>query len=276
MSGGHGRHWHCLYADIDTFVDGELPELVRSLEVIAEADLPPDDDGPARRLFYMCEEDGDIRHLLVGAAEADGGPNTLLSAYPFCCTGIEHNVALTAIMPRAGGVEALLSGTIAGTGRVTFFDPLYALNRDAYEVGRTLPFRFAAIAYDVQPPDRDHLEIADPERSREVRRMVRAAGGSVGAGDGPLLLDLHGAAMMFPIENWGDDDYSFYAPVKEVSACHLGGRELVELQITPLRLEARDYDILLYAAAHRFAEGFTATAGGDAMGAFWLQGHLAD
>ena len=48
------------------------------------------------------------------------------------------------------------------------------------------------------------------------------------------------------------------------------------MQITPLRLDNDDCDIVLYAAANRLGEGFEPRTGIDVTGAFWLQGHLAD
>ncbi|MCP4327533.1 MAG: hypothetical protein GY791_03745 [Alphaproteobacteria bacterium] len=277
---GHGAHWHCIYEDIKTFIDEELPELVNSLNIILEEDwtgapgvingVTPD------QIIYLSEADGDLRHLLLVARDKEAEQNTLVSAYPFCCTGIVHDVTLADIDEDTRGVEGRLSGTIDGSSRITFFDALYGLNRAKYQIGQTYPFRLGAIAYDVKRPDRDYVEISDPDRSRMVRQMIRAAGGDVGDGDGPLKLELDGAAMMFPIEEWEAGDYSFYAPVKEIASCELGGRTFTELQVTPLRLDNRDYDIVLYAAKHKLSQGLELNPDVDVTGAFWLQGHLAD
>jgi len=277
---GHGAHWKCVYDDIEVFVEDELPALVKSLGVILETEWTgsraPVEGVVPGRVLYLAEADGDLRHILIVLRDEDGARSTLLSAYPFCCSGIVHEVTLTAIDEDPRRLEARLTGTIRGSSEIAFFDAHYGPNRATYEIGGTYPFRLGAIAYDLKLPDRDFIEITDPDRSLAVRRMIRAAGGTVGDGNGPLKLELDGAAMMFPIEEWEAGDYSFYAPVKEVVPCRLGGRPIAGLQITPLRLDGDDYDIVLYAAAHRLGEGFEPSTGTDVTGAFWLQGHLAD
>jgi len=277
---GHASHWQSVYEDIGAFVDDELPALVKRLSIIADEEWagPPRtyEDVTPTRLLYLSETDGDMRHLLIVAKDDASGRNTLVTTMPFCCAGFVHDVTLTAIDEAENGIEARLSGMIGESARVTFLDPLYAINRAAYEIGKTYPFRLSALAYDLRAPDRNHVEITDPARSLEVRRMLRAAGGEADDSDEPLRLKLAGAAMMFPLEDWQPDDYSFYAPVREVRSCLLSDRTIIELQITPLRLDNRDYDIVLYAAAHRIKDDLKPGPGLDVTGAFWLQGHLAD
>jgi len=277
---GHGRHWQTLYPDLQTFVDHKLPALVNELSVFHDQSWvgpaePISDIDPAR-LMYLCEDDGDLRHLLVVAEDKSGTQHSLLGAFPFCCAGIVHELVLIDIEPGETPAEAVLTAEFGEGERVAFFDPLFGVNRDKYRIGRRYPFRFAAIAYDLQAPDRDHIEIADPVRSREVRNMIRTAGGHATDGDGPLLLELEGAAMMFPITEWQRGDYSFYAPVRELTECRFDGRRISEFQITPRRLAGRDVDVVLYAAAHRIGEGLRPQTGVDVTGAFWLQAHLAD
>jgi hypothetical protein len=277
---GHGAHWNCVYDDIEVFVADELPDLVKTLGVILETEWTgprePVEGVIPDRVLYLAEADGDLRHMLIVVRDDEGAQSALLSAYPFCCTGIVHEVKLTAVDEGPRRLEARLTGTISDSSEIVFFDALYGPNRATYEIGGTYSFRLGAIAYDVKQPDRDFIEITDPDRSLAVRRMIRAAGGTVGDGDGPLKLDLDGAAMMFPIEQWEAGDYSFYAPVKEIVPCRLGGRSIAGLQVTPLRLDGDDIDIVLYAGAHRLGEGLEPRTGIDVTGAFWLQGHLAD
>lgn len=277
----HGKHWTCLYEDLGAFADKDLPELLKTLHIIGEQEWQAPGPAPEGlspdRLVYLSEDDGYLRHLLVVAMDDSADQNALYGAFPFCAAGIEHTVTVTGIAPLENGIEAHIEGTVGNGTKIGFFDPLYGLNAEQYEIGGTYRFRLAAIAYDIQAPDREFVEITDPARSARVRQMIRDAGGTVGDGDGPMKLQLNGAAMMFPIEEWETGDYSFYAPIKLAERCTLGGQTLSALQITPMRLGNQDYDIILFAAPHvREDESYTPKAGGDVTGAFWLQGHLTD
>lgn len=88
----------------------------------------------------------------------------------------------------------------------------------------------------------------------------------------PLRLSFRGSAIMFPIEGWGIDDYSFRAPVGSIAAVDWPGGSLTRLDVALARPGERDFDAPIYAAQHVIKNGSRIAVGADVSGAVWLQG----
>ena len=267
---GHGDHWECLYPSVEAFATGRLPMLLEQLPLFAEqpwTDPAESPDGTAAdTLFALAERKGPLRHLVLVMGEKAKRSSILVSAYPWAAEGATHEVEIEALLPWKYGIEGQIRGVIADGPEVTFFDPLFFRNRSRYPIGATLPVSFAALAYRVERPERDWVEVAGPTADL-LRRPDDPPG--------PVKVYLTGAAIALP-SGGDEDDLSFYATVKAAERFDFADQAVYRMQITLFRHEYMDIDMPLYAAAHTLSDGFSPAPGDDITGALWLQGRLLE
>jgi len=287
----HGDHWACLTDDVPALLESWIPRVVEYGDMVeGERDTylePGEAAGLAWPDIGLC-----ALAIVAGTADEDREGSDLVSAYPYVRGGIRHAIVIDDIIPWENGYEGWITGHLPGTDgpSITFFDTGFYAGRDIYEVGDTVEFEFAAVAYraDVGPPP--PITVDDPGRVRELR----AAMGAEDDGS-PLELSFDGASILYPREEMGPDSYEFIGTADAVEAVDVEELRLTEttdatvwqLAVTVLRLplggdeaeeSAADYlfDVLVFVADGRWAEETRPQPGDDTNGILWLIGRRAE
>lgn len=272
----HGSRWEPFFDDKSEFLC-QLPQM------LSEAKLrqgygdfcPPPREYPAHwpRAVYLAWPD--IHHGILAAIMLNDQGNPLLaSVFPFWESGVEHTAALERVRVWPGGVEAQIECTIADA-TVTFFDPLYAVNRGWYQAGEEYQFVLSGIAYNCRMAQDDVIDISKAKIVEMLREIARIEGDNP---DAPEVSRIHtrGMAMLMPIPEWDADDYHFRGPVKEVREIEMLGQPGWLIRATLLRNiedeQELDFDIVITRKA--WEGDAPPQPGHDIEGAMWLQGYL--
>ena len=108
---------------------------------------------------------GDMR-AVVHLVKPQGRPNFYLhSAFPWLAAGAPARMILYGLHTNFFGLEGFIEARIDGRS-VTFFDPLFALNKGKYRIGGEYDFTLAALSLNTRratPPEFDLMMTADPE-----------------------------------------------------------------------------------------------------------------
>lgn len=265
----HGDHWGTVFADVRAFARG-IPDVIRRSRLIAEIPAPDGTvvDGMPVERFLMFGDDRSAIEIVSLIACNDARPAKLFHAtWPRVARGYAHQVVVEAVEAWADGMQAQIVGTI-GDVRITYFDPLYPLNRDRYTVGNVAVVELAALAYQARPARDAPIDLAELPDDHPLITAEEGAG-----------LDLSTVAALVPAGTPDPDDFAFQMTVESVEPLRLaaGGAEgasLLRLDGPVARQNGVDVSVPLLVAPHCW-EGETMPAPGDTVqGALWLQGSL--
>ena len=282
---GHGDHWSCLGeskeviayflplvcddSERDTFYGGKIS--VENPETGQEH--------MEKVISFTGPERDDFCALALLVSDSVKGGARVWSAYPFAKKGIPHEIKITAIEEWKNTLEARIEGETEDGAEIGFFDTLYHLNKEKYEIGKTYPFMLSGLAYNLKIPEDKGFKISDPEKIRGFREKMSDAGIDFPEEDDePIEFSLGGAAIFLPIEDWDVDDFSFRAPVRHVSSFQLEGQTVhavTAIVLRPFGPDDEDFDLTIYAADHAI-EGEPPKQGDDISGSLWLQGYLIE
>jgi len=169
---------------------------------------------------------------------------------------------------------------VLGDAAVTFFDPLYCLNRDRYRPGAVLNLELAGIAYSLRivpcgtklqtavgdvPMDRAAVLLSAPNNDVEPTRITFGAERAFGV----AYLE---QPDTFPLP----DDYQFCAPVKHVEESEIAAIPVWKFRGTVMRVYdgRQNVDIDIYATREGMPDAAAPVPGDEISGTLWLQGTL--
>lgn len=172
----HGSHWMCLYKDLDAFADEHLPRLIEKQPLLHQLPWTNPKEIPSGesvdRLAIFCEQTGSVRHMVLVLGHSALRTNFMYSAYPVAVDTVECNLRITKLQPWEHGIEGTVVAEIEDQADLTFFDPWFFLNRSRYRIGEVNRVRLAAFAYVAKPLDQEYVEITEPERAEELRKLL--------------------------------------------------------------------------------------------------------
>jgi hypothetical protein len=165
---------------------------------------------------------------------------------PAAAAGCKHAIRIDSVHEVSCGLEARISGVL-GDAAVTFFDPLYCMNRDRYCPGAVVDVELAGIAYSLSTvPHGTKLQtpVGDvPIGGAAVLLSTRKKGfepTSRTVGDEQAF----GVAYIeqpdtFPLP----DDYQFCAPVKDVEESEIAAIAVWKFRSTVMRFYEGRQDV---------------------------------
>jgi hypothetical protein len=203
----------------------------------------------------------------------------LHSAFPAAGAGCKHKIRIDSVHEVSCGLEARISGVL-GDAAVTFFDPLYCLNRDRYRPGAIVDVELAGIAYS--------LRIVPPGTG------LQSAVGDVPMAGAAVLLSACKPNPEQTSGTFGDeqalgvayiqqpdsfplpDDYQFCAPVNDVEESELDAIPVWKFRGTVMRVYdgRQNVDIDIYATREGMPDAAVPVPGDEISGTLWLQGTL--
>lgn len=221
-----------------------LQRIIEETATIARDQFPswrlePDgkDLGPAE---FTClgSPQGDLRTIAHLIKTSERANFCFHSAFPWLAVGAPALLTVYGINTDIFALEGFVEAGINGRS-VTFFDPLFALNKAKYQVGRQYDFMLAAVSLDTRraiPPEFNLMMKVDPEASDHYRFR------------GYLHIARTVTFLDQPFE-------VFRTAVSQAGAGHL----FVDIYVNRSRLDASDVLV----------------SGATITGTLWLQGSLA-
>ena len=161
---------------------------------------------------------------------------------------------------------------------VTFFDPLYCLNRDRYRPGSVVDVELAGIAYSLKivPPE-TKLHTAVGEVLMAGAAVLLSASKDDSAQANRTFGDekAYGVGYIqqpdsFPLP----DDYQFCAPVNDVEESEIDAIPVWKFRVTVMRVHdgRQNVDIDIYATREGMPDAAAPVPGDEISGTLWLQG----
>jgi len=289
----HGDHWACLTDDVPALLESWVPRIVEFGDMVDGERDTALEAGEAAGLAWpdigLC-----ALAIVAGTTDEDRDGSDLVSAYPYVRGGIRHPIVIDQLIPWENGYEGWITGHLPGTDgpAITFFDTRFYANRDRYEIGATVEFEFAAIAYHATVGAPPPIVVDDVERARELREAM----GTEDDGS-PLELSFEGAAILFPREEMGPDSYEFIGTVGRVEAVDVDELRVTEdtnatvwqlavsvFRISPDEDEADDddeeedylFEVMVFVADDRWTSEARPQEDDNVNGILWLVGRRAE
>ena len=199
----------------------------------------------------------------------------LSSFFPFDSEGSQHQLVLEKVHVWESELEAQVECTFGPTS-ITFFDTLYAANRNWYETGKAYQFVLTGIAYDCKKAEDQVFQAPNPHFPDGYLKSHPEIAEQWPQGD-TIPVHTRGMAAFFPIEQWDKDDYSFRGPIKSVKNETILDQPCWKVRVTVLRdIDHGDQDLDLEILVTQKVWGGSSPpqVGDDMEGAIWLQGYL--
>lgn len=148
---GHGDHWRCVLPDLENGIADVLGWVSKGA-VVGHVEYPflqvPGGCLGATVSVIAWPTTG-LRGTFVVVRDLRNGTAYLHTAYPAISVGNKQEIRIDSVYEISCGLEARISGVL-GDASVTFFDPLYCLNRDRYRPGEVVDVALAGIAYSLR------------------------------------------------------------------------------------------------------------------------------
>ena len=275
----HGDHWRCIFPDLHNGIADALGWVSQGT-VLGQREYPSlaVPGGDAGATVSVIAWPATVLHAnFVVVRDKRGGRAYLHTAFPAVGAGCPHRIRIDSVHEVSCGLEARISGVL-GDAAVTFFDPLYSLNRGRYKPGTIVDVELAAIAYSLKVVPRG--------------TKLKTAVGEVGMDGAAVLMSARTSSSEEPGEGVGDekaygvayveqpdsyplpDDYQFCAPVKDVQKSRIGAIPVWSFRGTVMRVHdgRQDVEIHIYATGEGMPDGVAPAPGEEISGALWLQG----
>lgn len=146
---GHGDHWESIYADKKEIVS-LLPEALQNSHLIGMAQDVEyyDEENGVGKFDFACLDfplNSQLSCCLLIKLDRANQQNEVESFYPFVKNGVEKHLKLTKIQEWDNRVEAILTAEDNMGKEYRFFDTLYALNKNQYEIGKYYSFALSGL-----------------------------------------------------------------------------------------------------------------------------------
>jgi len=273
-----GSHWSPFFNDAKAAFE-RLPEIISQalIQVTYSDNHPPLRSCPTSwpKAVYHAWPLRVHGITAVSRIDMDERVLKLVSLYPFDAEGRQHQLVLEKVHVWGSGVEAQIECAF-GTTSITFFDTLYAANRDWYEIGKTYQFILTGIAYECRKAADQVYQALNPPLPEEFKKENPEIAADWPKGD-TIPVHSKGMAAFFPIDQWDRDDYSFTGPIKSVKEITFLEQPGWKVRVTVLREfdhGDRDLDLEILVTQKVWGEGTPPKVGEDMEGAIWLQGYL--
>jgi hypothetical protein len=278
---GHGNHWRSIFPDLETGLAEAVGWFSQGV-VLGQRDyakLPiPGGDAGATVTLIAWPKSG-LRANYVVVRDKRRGRAYLHTAFPAASSGCRHKIRIDAVHEVSCGLEARISGVL-GDAALTFFDPLYCLNRDRYSPEAVVDVELAGIAYSMKVvPRGTKLKTAVGDLCMDGAAVLMSVGKNASERKDRSLGDekAFGLAYLEQANTYPmPDDYQFCAPVKHRKEAEIAGIPAWKYRAILMRVHdgRQEVEIDIYATRESLREGAAPAPGDEASGTLWLQGTL--
>ena len=153
----HGDHWDCVLKSKEEEFAKILSDSIEKGSLYAQTETDYTLNTKLHGKVAILEFDaGDsaspitVRNVI---AQDNDNKLSLASGYPVVRRGVQIPLKITEIKEWENGLEAWVTGELVDERTITFFDADYAVNKDKYEIGKTMDFIIGALAYFAKEPE---------------------------------------------------------------------------------------------------------------------------
>lgn len=272
----HGDHWEAITGSAEDAIKEWLPALTRHGRLIGTSVFSFDDgENPPRleKCAGLVHPEGPLRFIGLVCTDSLSKPpaNVLFSAFPYLSEGNVHAIQITGIEEDESN-EGVIEGSVKGDASVSFFDPLYFLNKTQYRPGTTANFTIAALAYVLRRCEKNSIEVTggpllEMERERVLEKNPDTDVNEITS----VPLSLERACWMMPREVNGD--FEFRGIPESVECLKVGEQVYYKLEMVAMRPDDEDFRITLY-VFEAVLKNYVPKVGEAVEGVLWLQGTL--
>jgi hypothetical protein len=148
---GHGDHWRSVLPNLKDGITDALAWLSQGI-VVGKREYPAlrlPGGGVGATATVIAWPNTGFGASFVIVRDEQRGKTYLHSAFPAANQGRMHEMLIESVHEVSCGLEGRISGRL-GDAAVTFFDPLYCLNRDRYRAGALADVDLAGVAYSLR------------------------------------------------------------------------------------------------------------------------------
>ncbi len=276
---GHGSHWEAVAGATENAIKEWIPTVVQKGSILGDSTFVFDDgENPPReeKCIGIVYPDGPMRFLALISTDSLSDPksNFLFSAFPFPHEGCLNSIEIDSIEDWCNPIEGIVEGSTKGGASVSFFDPLYFLNKSRYQSGVSVDFIITALAYRLRPCEQQEIQIdggplLEMERKRALEENPDADISQIKT----VSVSLEHACWMMPTDV--KDDFEFRGIPETVEKVEVGGQGFYKVTMILTRPDDIDFRVAVY-ASEAILDGFVPFVGQPVEGFLWLQGRLAD
>jgi len=270
---GYGAQWEACF--------GEERNIIDVMQTVVERGHPTEtlggdrEDGEATgdAVRYFALEYGDcpLSCLAIIGKDQEEDVLRLSVAYPFLRDGIPVSLQISQVRPDEEWPEATLECMTREGLEVSFFEPVYACNKDLYRTGEVFEFSLAALAYLLEPvPETTLLITEGPMIEMERRRRLEEDPGADVSTVNSVEVSVKNLRGAIPRDNGMDAE--FHTVVDDVSFFTFEDTEFCRMRVVLMRPSDEDIEIFLYASEH-VLKGYRPREGDSIRGILWLQGY---
>ena len=215
---------------------------------------------------------GDIR-AIVHVVKLQGRPKFYLhSAFPWLAQGPVARLVVNEVHTDHFGLEGFIDTSATNGSLVSFFDPLFALNKVRYRIGSEHNFSLGGLSSDLKAATERRLRVTNPETVAQMREAERAAFRQVLSPPEYVEVDANHAQGPMPVAPDASDCYFFQGPIRRVRQTHFLERPFLVFRTALLHIEGGDLEVDIYVDRARLGSRAVPTAGEVVFGTLWLQG----
>lgn len=275
---GHGSHWEAIAGSTETAIKEWIPTIVQNGSIVGDSIFLFDDgENPPRdeKCIGIVYPEGPMRFMALISTDSLSDPksNFLFSAFPFPHEGCLNPIEIDSIEDWCNPVEGIIEGSTKGGASVSFFDPLYFLNKSRYRSGVSADFIITALAYRLKPCEQQDIQIdggplLEMERKRVLEENPEADIDQIKT----VSVSLEHACWIMPTDV--KDDFEFRGIPESVEKFEVGGQVFYKVTMVLTRPDDIDFRVPVY-ASEAILDGFVPSVGQPVEGFLWLQGRLA-
>jgi hypothetical protein len=215
---------------------------------------------------------GEIR-AIIHLIKPQGRPNFYLhSAFPWLAAGPTARLLIGGTHTNHFGLEGFIDTSTAAGSSVSFFDPLFALNKARYRVGALQEFSLAGLSLDLKQATGGVVRISNQETVAHMRKAEVAAAGQPSSSPGYIEVDMSGAQGLMPVGPDARDYHFFHGRVSSVRNADFLDRPFLVFRTAVLQALDGDIGVDIYIDRARFGSRPVPTEGDVVSGTLWLQG----
>lgn len=243
---GHGNNWAAV---VDDFGEQKMVEISKPIIESKESIIKMKDD-----FFGMIGYEPPLRVLALIKKGAES--SQLYSLYPFFQINNPVEVEISEIREWSTGGEGVIEGSVAGGVGVSFFDTLYFLNKDKYQVGNTYTFNLTGLAHGFSKRTDTEMQVnKGPLKGRDV--------------------DSSRMTGFMPVREYGGE-FTFYSPFESFSgSIEALGSKFYQYPFALTGLENGETFRFPLFVREQTLKGYEPELNDPLYGTGWLQGYLS-
>ncbi|MEQ8200550.1 MAG: hypothetical protein ABRQ24_03890 [Syntrophomonadaceae bacterium] len=277
MDYGHGDHWECIFA-MDEFNKDWIPKILAEGKVIDAIKLTrkwfDNDYESEEAVVIFSYPDGELSFNAICVSNSKEKTLSLFSMYPCINDGTVIELTVENIIDwgeGGDGIEGVIQAVDEKGSPFGFFDTKYYKNRNKYEIGKTYPFKVAAIVYMIEPLDSRTFEITEVDKIMDF--YSKLGDKPKYDEDGklkPLIFDLSQLVALLSKSEEYPDDFEFQFPINDITNFIIDDVNIYKIKAPFMR--DPDIEGVLYVSDKILNHEIS--IGEPIRGVLWMQGFL--